>query len=333
MEILSSWRRSARATASIDYADLFSLLIADTAREVESLPVLLDGKQTDPLLGCTATHVFEATVSRGEDGIIGLIILDDPALNAIAVVVGIEGGSRAERDRVIRLGDVILDVDGKSVQKGGTSLYEILQNSAERTFLFKVLRAIELRASTSPRQHHCSPDPDTQYSDLPEYRLPYAEYTVPLSVEDAPEYRLPYAERSVPSTVEDLPEYRLPYAECAVPSTVRSTRVQDSEQQSNVMKLNLAMLDWDGARLATSCGMPEQDAAQGERASAVLTMPRLKAGAPLFKSDTPRHVLFKHAAALLERHQKLAHLSHVNILCANGACLGSCTAAAAAMQN
>merc|ERR1712039_908378 len=99
------------------------------------------------------------------------------------------------------------------------------------------------------------------------------------------------------------------YAECAVPSTVRSTRVQDSEQQSNVMKLNLAMLDWDGARLATSCGMPEQDAAQGERASAVLTMPRLKAAAPL------------------ERHQKLAHLSHVNILCANGACLGSCTAA------
>jgi len=85
--------------------------------------------------------VLELVATRGEDGVIGLDISDDPIQQAYNVVVGITG--QAERDGQFMLGDVMITCDGVSLFPEGGAAMEAraAMEAGKACYTFQVLRA------------------------------------------------------------------------------------------------------------------------------------------------------------------------------------------------
>mmetsp|Transcript_6264 Transcript_6264/g.10550 ORF Transcript_6264/g.10550 Transcript_6264/m.10550 type:complete len:287 (+) Transcript_6264:51-911(+) len=92
-------------------------------------------------------EILEVVAHRGEDGRIGLDIRHEPSLKAYNVVVEVSAGSQAEREGLIKPGDVLLEVDGLqlwSYPQGTADWYAIGVEDAiqagQPSYTFKLLR-------------------------------------------------------------------------------------------------------------------------------------------------------------------------------------------------
>jgi len=114
-----------------------------------SLTSLADGLSLAWTTTCAEPLVLPLTAARGEDGLIGLEIRDDPGQQVYNVIVGILPGSRADRDGNFELGDVILEVDGvRLAADDGTSrareVRQVMQ-AGKPSYRFTVLRAVNFQ--------------------------------------------------------------------------------------------------------------------------------------------------------------------------------------------